>query len=202
MMEDLDRITALHQFWFGPLDANGMPAEDRNSFWYGASAETDASCRDDFGVDVEAALAGQRAHWRALDGGLVALVLLLDQLTRNIYRGDPRAFSGDSLALQLARDAVASGADLALPTIHRVFLYTPYEHAENIDAQQEGVACFERLLAECPAPARAQVANFQRYMIAHRDVIERFGRFPHRNAILGRDSSAEELAHLEKHGGF
>ncbi len=202
MMEDSDRITALHLFWFGPLDANGMPAEDRNRFWYGGSAETDASCRNDFGADVEAALSGRLDRWRALDGGLIALVLLLDQLTRNIYRGEPRAFSGDGPALALSRDAVASGADRALPTIHRVFLYTPFEHAENIDAQREGVACFERLLAECPPPARAQVANFQRYMIAHHDVIERFGRFPHRNAILGRDSSPDELAHLEKHGGF
>ncbi len=201
-MNDQDRITALHQFWFGPLDANGMPGEDRNKFWYGGAAETDAHCRDSFGADVEAALGERLGHWLELAGGRVALVLLLDQFTRNIYRGQARAFSGDASALALAREAIATGEDRGLPTIHRVFLYTPFEHAEDLAAQQEGVQCFERLLAECPPAAREQVANFHRYMLAHRDVIQRFGRFPHRNIILGRESSPDELAHLDKHGGF
>ncbi len=201
-MNDSTRITALHQFWFGPLDANGMPAEDRNTFWYGGGEETDARCRADFGADLEEALAGQRDHWLASEDGRVALVLLLDQFTRNVYRGEPRAFSGDARALDLAREAVAEGRDRLLPTIHRVFLYTPFEHAEDLGAQDEGVTLFERLLEECPAGAREAVANFHRYMLAHRDVIARFGRFPHRNAILGRQSSEDELAHLEKHGGF
>jgi uncharacterized protein (DUF924 family) len=202
MMDDSDRISALHRFWFGPLDSNGMPGSDRNSFWYGGGAETDAACREEFGAELEAALAGRRDHWPDTDDGLVALALLLDQFTRNIYRGTPRAFSGDDRALALARAAVAEGRDRHLPTIHRVFLYTPFEHAENLPAQEEGVALFERLLEECPAKARDAVANFHRYMLAHRDVIARFGRFPHRNAILGRESSQDELAHLEKHGGF
>ncbi len=201
-MKHQDRINAVHQFWFGPLNAQGMPAEDRNKFWYGGDVETDARCRDGFGEDVEAAVSGGRDHWAASEGGLVALVLLLDQFTRNIYRGTPQAFSGDAQALALAREAVKSGADRKLPAIHRVFLYTPYEHAEDLSAQQQGVACFERLLEECPVEARAAVANFHRYMLAHRDVIERFGRFPHRNAILGRESTRDELDHLEKHGGF
>lgn len=202
MMNDLERISALHQFWFGPLDTDGLPAQDRNKFWYGGAEETDARCRDGFGAEVEAALEGRLDHWLELEGGRVALVLLLDQFTRNIYRGEPRAFSGDARALALAREAVADGSDRDLPTIHRAFLYTPYEHSEDLAAQDEGVALFERLLAECPTGARALVANFQRYMLAHRDVIARFGRFPHRNAILGRESSPDELAHLEKHGGF
>ncbi|MDJ0879156.1 MAG: DUF924 family protein [Halieaceae bacterium] len=201
-MNDLDRITALHQFWFGPLDADGMPGSDRNKLWYGGQPETDAEIRTAFGADVEAALAGQRDHWLDEEGGLVALVLLLDQFTRNVYRGEPRAFSGDDKALALASSAIADGADRSLPTIHRVFLYTPFEHAEELGMQQQGCALFEGLLAECPSGAHTQVANFHRYMLAHRDVIERFGRFPHRNAILGRASSPEELAHLEKHGGF
>lgn len=201
-MDDSDRISALHRFWFGPLDCNGMPVTNRNRLWYGGGSETDAACREQFGAELEAALAGRRNHWLDSDDGLVALVLLLDQLTRNIYRGEPRAFSGDDRALALARDAVAEGRDRRLPLIHRVFLYTPFEHAEDLPAQDEGVALFECLLEECPAAARDAVANFHRYMLAHRDVIARFGRFPHRNTILGRHSSQDELAHLETHGGF
>ena len=202
MMNNRERITALHQYWFGPLDADGMPREDRNKLWYGGKPETDAEIRTAFGVEVEAALADGRDHWLEEDGGLVALVLLLDQFTRNIYRGESRAFSGDARALEFAQAAVANGTDRTLPTIHRVFLYTPFEHAEDLGIQQQGCALFNGLLADCPNGARAQVANFHRYMLAHRDVIERFGRFPHRNAILGRASNPDELAHLDKHGGF
>lgn len=201
-MNDTARISSILDFWFDELDGNGMCSREQQKLWFNPPPGTDDAIRSRFGAEVEQALAGRLDHWSDTAEGMTALVVLLDQFTRNIYRGTPAAFSGDEKALALADGAVADGGDRALPTIHRVFLYTPFEHAENLAAQQRGVDCFERLLAECPAAARERIAGFQRYMLAHRDVIEKFGRFPHRNAILGRDSSPEELAHLETHGGF
>lgn len=201
-MNESARIRRILDFWFHELDADGMCSREQHKLWYNPPAGTDEDIRERFGEDVEAALAGELDHWATSDDGLVALLILLDQLTRNIYRGTPAAFSGDEKALALATTAVRAGTDRGLPTVHRVFLYTPFEHAEDLAAQQQGVQCFAQLLEDAPAGARERIADFQRYMLAHRDVIEQFGRFPHRNAILGRASTPEELAHLETHGGF
>ncbi|MEE4660648.1 MAG: DUF924 family protein [Halieaceae bacterium] len=195
-------IGAILDFWFGALDDSGLPRESRNALWFRGGEAVDNAIRTQFAGDVEAAIAGERQHWAETPDGTIALVLLLDQFTRNIYRNTPAAFSGDAAALALARETVARGADAAMPVIHRVFLYVPFEHAEDRVAQEEGLACFERLLRECPEPAREMVEGFQRYMVAHRDVIAAFGRFPHRNAILGRTSTAAEAEHLAVHGGF
>jgi uncharacterized protein (DUF924 family) len=195
-------IQSILTFWFDELDEDGMCRREQQKLWYNPPNGTDEAIRERFGRGVETALAGALDHWAESSTGLVALVILLDQLTRNIYRGTPAAFSGDEKALALARAAVEAGRDRSLPAMHRVFLYTPFEHAEDLAAQQKGVQLFARLLEDVPPGARERIADFQRYMIAHRDVIEAFGRFPHRNTILGRASTPEELAHLETHGGF
>jgi uncharacterized protein (DUF924 family) len=194
-----DAIAAIHEFWFGELDDNGLCSDNRHSRWFGADEETDAACRSRFGPCLEQALRGELVHWADTDHGLVALVVLLDQFSRNIYRGTAMAFAGDDRALALARDAIESGQHLALPAIHRVFLYLPLEHCEDLDTQDRCVALFEALEDGTDHP---QFAGFTRYAVAHREVIARFGRFPHRNALLGRDSSAEELTYMEQHGGF
>ena len=194
-----DEISAIHQFWFGPLDDAGFAAAQQNQLWFSASKETDTALRSRFGPLVTAALAGELNHWTAGDMGLVALVLLLDQFTRNIYRGTPQSFAGDGAALELAQSSLASRRHEALPPIHQVFLFLPLEHCENLAVQEQ---CL-RLFSELADRSDADLTNgFARYALAHRDVIARFGRFPHRNAILGRESTAEELAYLEKHGGF
>ncbi len=144
-------------------------------------------------------MAGGLQDWEASDRGLVALVVLLDQFTRNIYRGTPAAFSGDARALALAQHCIVHGHHQRLPAIHQVFLYLPLEHAEDLDVQEECVSLFEELAG---ITGLAQIADFTRYAVAHRDVIARFGRFPHRNDILGRTSTAEELDYLKTNGGF
>ena len=131
--------------------------------------------------------------------GLVALVVLLDQFSRNIHRGTAQAFDGDPLALALARDSIASGHHRRVPVIHRVFLYLPLEHSEDLALQDQCVALYEELAR---VSNQQQFATFTRYARAHRDVIATFGRFPHRNAMLGRQSTRDELAYLEQHGGF
>lgn len=194
-----DEISAIHQFWFGPLDDAGFAAAQQNQLWFSASKETDAALRLRFGPLVTAALAGELNHWTADDMGLIALVLLLDQFTRNIYRGTPQSFAGDAAALELAQSALASRRHEALPPIHQVFLFLPLEHCENLTVQEQCLGLFSELANRSDADL---IRGFARYAEAHRDVIARFGRFPHRNAILGRASTAEELAYLEKHGGF
>jgi len=192
-------IQDIHAYWFGPLDGDGLAAAAQHKLWFGAGAATDAELRRHFGALVDSALQGELDHWAGDDAGLVALVLLLDQFTRNIFRGTARAFDGDTRALALALAAVADGRHRRLPAIHRVFLYLPLEHCEQLDRQNECVRLFEELQAE---NGREGIADFTRYALAHREVIARFGRFPHRNAVLGRTSTAAELAHLARHGGF
>lgn len=194
-----DTIAEIHEFWFGALDENGLCASDRNALWFGASAEVDATCRARFGPALVQARAEKLGSWTESDRGLVALVVLLDQLSRNIHRGTAEAFAGDALALRLAQNAISTARHLQLPLIHRVFLYLPLEHSEDLSMQEQCVALFAQLAHETGQP---QFDNFARYAVAHRDVIARFGRFPHRNAILDRASSAEELNHIEQHGGF
>lgn len=194
-----DTIEAIHDFWFGELDADGLCASDRNSRWFGADEETDATCRDRFGDYLDKALKGALDHWADSDRGLIALVVVLDQFSRNIHRDTARAFAGDDRALILAEDAIASGRHLRLPAIHRVFLYLPLEHREDLATQDRCVALFQALEDTMQQP---QFAGFTRYAVAHREVIAQFGRFPHRNALLGRSSSPEELTFMEQHGGF
>jgi uncharacterized protein (DUF924 family) len=196
METNTDEIQA---FWFGELNEAGLCAVDRNALWFTASPETDKRCRDRFGPLVEQAIAGDLRSWEEANPGLIALILLLDQFTRNIYRGTAQAFAGDSRALALAQHTIETGHHQRLPAIHQVFLYLPLEHSEDLDVQEECVTLFEGLAA---ITGNEQITSFNRYAVAHRDVIAQFGRFPHRNAVLGRESTEAELTYLATHGGF
>ena len=192
-------IDEIHDFWFGELDENGLCTSERNSLWFGASADTDSACRARFGGALAQALRGELDHCAQTDRGLVALVVLLDQFSRNIHRGTPQAYAGDPQALALAQEAMRSGRHLRLPLMHRLFLYLPLEHCEDLAVQEQCVALFEALAQTTGLP---QFADFVRYSSAHRDVIARFRRFPHRNPILGRASTEAELAWVAERGGF
>jgi uncharacterized protein (DUF924 family) len=194
-----DTLNSILQFWFGELDDDGLCGPEQNALWFKSSAETDRLIRDKFGELVDRAIAGNLDHWEETDEGLIALVLLLDQFTRNIFRDTPLAFSGDNKALDLALRNIATGRYKNLPLVHRVSLFLPLEHSEALAIQERGVALFAELIAES---GHEMIIGFGRYATAHRDVIEQFGRFPHRNAILGRISTEAELAYLDTHGGF
>jgi uncharacterized protein (DUF924 family) len=185
---------AVLDFWFG---APGDPdAGTQRAFWFRKSAATDELIRARFGAEVEAALRGERDAWKATVDGALALILLLDQFTRNVFRDSPRAFTGDARALELARGLVACGADRTLPPLARWFVYLPFEHSESMAAQRESL----RLFGELAASGFADGLVWAR---KHYDVIARFGRYPHRNAILDRMSTPEELAYLAQPGaGF
>jgi uncharacterized protein (DUF924 family) len=195
MTESIDTI---HRFWFGELNDKGLSGAEFQSLWFKKSEVTDQRIQERFGDLIQQAVAGQLNDWVTTDHGLVALIILLDQFTRNVCRNSPSAFSADPLALKLALQAVDNGRHLDLPAIHRVFLYLPLEHSEDLAIQEKCVALFEELVKS----VGLGVEGFAGYATAHRDVIARFGRFPHRNAILDRDSSKEELEYLATHGGF
>jgi uncharacterized protein (DUF924 family) len=197
-----ERAEALLAFWLGPLDAEGIATPAHQERWFAADPDFDAELRRRFGPLHEEARAGRLDRWAEKPRGRLALLILLDQLSRNLHRGRADAFAGDAHALALARGALDRGEDLDLALCERVFLYLPFEHAEDPQAQEVSVERFGALAAAAPAHARPLFESFLDYAVRHRDVIARFGRFPHRNALLGRTSTPEELAHLEREGGF
>ena len=187
---------AVVDFWFG---VPGSPefGTARKS-WFVKDAAFDATIRERFGALVERALRGELATWGDKPRSALAQVLLLDQFTRNAFRGTARAFAGDARALAAASRMVGERQDESLPAFMRGFVYLPFEHAEGLAMQDEAIRLFTKLVNEAP-----EHADMLDYAHRHRAVIERFGRFPHRNEALGRQSTAEELAFVKQPGsGF
>ena len=191
---------ALLDWWFGQGTSATEIAGDKQRLWFGYRAEQDDEARQCFGGLVEQALNGELQDWAELPEGWLALVLLLDQLPRMIHRHTPRAFAGDERAQQLVRDGMAHGGDMLLAPIQRVFIYLVLEHAENLAVQDLAVAHFSALRDIADEHEQALFTDFLTYAERHREVISRFGRFPHRNAILGRESSDSERSFLEQPG--
>lgn len=180
-------------FWFlRPGEAGHGQARD---VWFRKDPVFDATVLQRFGAVIEAALAGGCTEWDRSPRGSLARILVLDQFTRNAFRDTPRAFAGDALALKAARRLVDAGQDAQLAPLERWFAYMPFEHAEDLAAQERAVALFSRLAADHDGFGEALD-----YAVRHRDVIARFGRFPHRNALLARASTAEELDFLRQPG--
>lgn len=187
---------AIFDFWFLPAGAPGHG--QARAEWFRKDAAFDAEIRSRFGPLLEQALAGGLKHWDASPDGALARILLLDQFTRNAYRDSPRAFAGDALALACAQAVVTAGADRQLTPLQRWFVYLPFEHAEDMALQERSVALFAQLQKDSGSFEMALD-----YALRHRAVIARYGRFPHRNSILGRPSSADELEYLRQPGaGF
>lgn len=191
--------------WFGSARPDNTSALAHQAQWFTKSPEFDAQLRERFGAAVRAALDGQLNHWAAQGPWqCLALILLLDQFTRNIHRGTPRSFAGDPQALALALEAQDRGFDLELPEVVRIFMYLPLEHAEDLAMQQRSVQAFQSLAQMAPdADSREFLAGTLDYAHRHQEVIARFGRFPHRNPILGRASTPAESDYLAQPGsGF
>lgn len=176
-------------FWFGAPGSAEFGSS--RAQWFRKDLAFDALIAQRFGATVNAALAGELRDWEATAAGSLARIVVLDQFTRNMFRETPRAFAGDPFALSTAQSILARGDDAMLLPVQRTFVYLPFEHAEDLALQQRSVALFSALAAE-----HASLQGNLDYAIRHRDVIQRFGRFPHRNALLGRPSTAEELAFL------
>lgn len=192
MMMDA-QAQAVLDFWFLAPDNPGH-GQSRPE-WFRKDDAFDAQIRERFGALIDTALAGGLQHWAATPRGTLAQILVLDQFTRNVYRDTPRAFAGDPQALALAIALVENGQDQQLEPTLRAFVYMPFEHAEDLAMQARAVELFQLL-----AQSREGFESMLDYAQRHQEVIARFGRFPHRNVILGRDSTPEELTFLQQPG--
>ena len=187
---------AVLDFWFG-APGSGEFGSTRK-VWFSKDAAFDAAIRERFGALVERTLRGELYAWGDEPTSALAQILLLDQFTRNAFRGSARSFAGDARALAAASRMVGSRQDEALAPFMRGFVYLPFEHAEGMAMQDEAIRLFTKLANDAP-----EHADMLDYAHRHRAVIERFGRFPHRNEILGRQSTAEEIAFVKQPGsGF
>jgi uncharacterized protein (DUF924 family) len=191
------QAAAVLAFWFG--EPGSTERETYRTLWFEKSEATDRQIADCFGALIERALRGELADWSHEPASALAQIVLLDQFTRNVFRDTPRAFAGDARALAAATAMVGRRQDEELPALQRSFVYMPFEHAEGLGAQDEAVRLFTRLLESTP-DASPGLRSMLDYAEKHRAVIRRFGRFPHRNAILGRHSTPDETAFLQQPG--
>ena len=199
------RIAEVLSYWLGAPEPTDADALTRQALWFTKSAATDAEIGRRFGPLVEQALSGALDGWAQTARGRLALIVLLDQFTRNLLRGTPASFAGDAQALQLALDGILEGHDMdpSVPSVARIFFYLPLEHAEDGPLQAQSVQLFTKLHELATPETRSFFADTLDYARKHQEVITRFGRFPHRNAILGRASTPAEQEYLAQPGaGF
>jgi len=194
-------IDDILEFWFETPPTNEAGLSRQMQRWFRSDPEIDAAIASRFETHMRAAAQDALGDWAATSRGRLALIILLDQFPRSIYRGTPVAFAQDSRALSLTLTGIAGGLDRELPSLQRVFFHMPMQHAESLSTQQQSVERFDELAKNAEAPyLRKALAATAEYARLHRDIISQFGRFPHRNAILGRDSTEQEQRYLEESG--
>lgn len=192
-------------FWFQsltdatPIDKKSPPAK----LWFNGGKTFDEEIRQKFLKDYLKARAGEFKDWERSAQGRLALVIIFDQFSRNIFRGTPQAFETDTQALELTQRTISESKDKELMCVERVFLYMPFMHAEDLKVQDEGIRIFESLVEDSKTKSPINTPYFEynlKFMRQHRDIIALFSRFPHRNTVLSRPSTAEETAFLNKPG--
>lgn len=198
----VDNAEQILDFWFGDPQASEEMQEKLAARWFARDAAFDAQIRMRFGNLVDAAIGGELGAWDFSPRSWLALLLVLDQFPRNLYRDSAFAYSGDDRAQRIALAGLARGDDLVLPVRCRAFAYLPLEHAENLPLQLRCVSLFEALATDPEARPPQGYTQYLEYARRHCEVIQRFGRFPHRNLLLGRTSTPDEQAYLDAGGGF
>ncbi len=190
-------------FWFGKSYSSYNVIEKQSSLWWGKNTEIDRDIESRFGESLNHLIAGDLKNWKLFPEGYLAMIILADQFSRSIYRDTAMAFAQDEIALSLTLEGIENGIDLQLDLLQRVFFYLPLEHSELMTMQQRSVEMQKLLADSAPVDARGKFRDFHEYAILHLEVIEKYGRYPHRNAILGRHSTVEELEYLTQPGsGF
>jgi uncharacterized protein (DUF924 family) len=193
---DQARIDAILSFWFKEQELSGPQIDRRMDVWFSADPVLDHEIEKEFADDVVAACEGGLDHWAADPRGRLALILLIDQFRRNIYRDTADAFSMDKLALKLCVEGAMEKKDVGLMPLQRVFFYMPLQHAESKKVQEKSVELYNRL-AEAVSPTyRETLLTVAQFAELHKDIIDQFGRFPHRNKLLNRENTAEEDEYL------
>jgi len=194
--EDQARIDSILSFWFKEQELTAPQIDHRMEMWFSEDPVLDHEIEKEFGNDVSAASAGNLDHWAAEPEGRLALIILIDQFRRNIYRNTAKAFAKDKLALKLCVEGAMNEKDRGLTPIQRVFFYMPLQHAESRRVQEKSVALYNRL-AELVSPTyRETFLTVAQFAELHKDIIDQFGRFPHRNTLLERENTAEEAEYL------
>lgn len=187
-------------FWFGEIRETEEYLQARTQLWFMGDPKTDEMIRQKFEPLLEQFIAGDHGDWCGQPPGRLASIIVLDQFSRNLYRGTPKAFAQDSAALKLALDGMAMKADRLLHPVQRLFFYLPLEHAENRAIQEQSIKQFAQLLQEAPAPIKESFEENLDYAMQHYEIIQKFGRFPHRNKTLSRPSTDEEIEFLKLPG--
>ena len=193
---DQARIEAILSFWFKEQELSAPQIDRRMDIWFSEDAVFDEEIKENFAGDVTAACEGKLDHWAAEPRGRLALIILIDQFRRNIHRNTAEAFSMDKLALKLCVEGAMEKKDQGLSPIQRVFFYMPLQHAESRKVQAKSVELYNRL-AEAVSPTyRETFLTVAQFAELHKDIVDQFGRFPHRNKLLGRENTPEEDEYL------
>jgi uncharacterized protein (DUF924 family) len=198
--EDLAHIDAILSFWFKEHELSAPQIDRRMDIWFGEDAAFDQEIATRFGDDIEQASQGQLNHWAAEPRGRLALILLIDQFRRNIHRNTAKAFSHDKLALKLCVEGAMEKRDQGLTPIQKVFFYMPLQHAESAKVQAKSVELFNKLADSVSPTYQETFLTVAQFAELHKDIIDQFGRFPHRNRLLGRDNTPEEDEYLAGDG--
>lgn len=194
--DDHARIEAILAFWFREHELSAPQIDRRMDIWFGEDPMFDHEIEKEFADDVELASSGKLDHWAAEPRGRLALILLIDQFRRNIYRNSAKAFSRDKLALKLCVEGAVEKKDKGLTPIQKVFFYMPLQHAESRKVQAKAVDLFQRLTDSVSPTYQETFLTVVQFAELHRDIIDQFGRFPHRNKLLGRENTPEEEEYL------
>lgn len=194
------RAQEILDFWFGRIENTVLPSQNRTNIWFGGGEQVDTEIREKFGEDLDKAILGERKDWENEPRGSLALIIVFDQFSRNIHRGMPMAFTQDQKALDLCIRGIERQYDHEVSLIERAFFYMPLMHSESLEMQTTSVRAFKMLVDLSFPEARPLFQNFFEYSLKHYEVVEKFGRFPTRNSILGRESTKEELEYIEKNG--
>ncbi len=194
--EDQSRIEAILSFWFKEQELSAPQIDRRMDIWFGADPVLDIEIEKEFANEVEAASDGKLNHWAVDPHGRLALIILIDQFRRNIYRNSAEAFSKDKLALRLCVEGAMEKKDKDLTPIQRVFFYMPLQHSESPKVQAKSVELYDRLAETVSATERETFLTCAQFAELHKDIVDQFGRFPHRNKLLNRENTAEEAEYL------
>ena len=194
--DDKLRVDAILSFWFQELELSAPRIDRRMDIWFGEDPIFDHEIEKEFANDVAAASNGKLDHWARQPAGRLALIILIDQFRRNIYRGTANAYAKDKIALKLCVQGAMEKKDKGLTPIQRVFFYMPLQHAESAKVQAKSVELYDRLAAAVSPTLRETFLTVAQFAELHKDIIDQFGRFPHRNEILGRENTPAENEYL------
>ncbi len=195
-----ETIAKIVDYWLGDSLESPEAAFARRDVWYDGSPGVDDDIRARFGALMPQAISGALSNWQDTADGALALILLLDQFTRNLYRNTPEAYAGDAVAFEIVNRTIDRKLDRELHCVPRIWLYHPFHHSEQIEEQDRGIALLHTIRDGAPEPWHPFIDRSIWGWTRHRDIVARFGRFPHRNDVLGRTSTDEERTFLEESG--